>query len=423
MSTASFSQKFKQSFVSSDIDNFWKAYDKIISTKDSATQYKLLNELYINKGSEGLKSLMQVRNYTDKSFMDAIKQYPKFWSSIRDNTYKAKTKFAEIETAISKLKQAYPSLQPSTIYFSIGVFRAGGTILKNRVLIGSELSLADRSTVVHELPAWRQSFYKSYNPPIDDIALLCTHEYVHTQQKLPLDNLLCNTLYEGTAEFISCLATNKPSNTPSFVFAKKNEELVKRKFIEELFLPDRMYNWLWRENRNELKERDLGYYIGYRICEEYYNEAKNKQQAIKQMIELDYTNDSAVENLIDQSRFFSKSVSQLNAAYEASRPTVTGITPFNNGSRNVKPGLTTITVNFSKPLNGHNTGIDFGPLGESFCPKIKQDNKVWSADGKSWTFEAELKPNQHYQILISNNFRMENGVRLKPYLIDISTGD
>ena len=86
----------------------------------------------------------------------------------------------------------------------------------------------------------------------------------------------------------------------------------------------------------------------------------------------------------------------------------------------VKPGLTKIRIAFSKPLNGYNTGIDFGPLGEQAMPRISKE-RVWAKDATAWIFEADLQPNRHYQILISNNFRTKEGIRLKPYLIDIYT--
>ena len=408
-----------QQFVATDIDNFWVAYKKINSTKDSVLQYQYLKELYVDKGTAGLNSLREVRRYTDKEYVDAILNYPKFWASIKANTLKVKQSYPEIAADIEKLRKAYPSLTPSTIYFSMGVFRTGGTTQANRVLIGCELSLADKKTITNELPAWRQPFYKLYNP-LADLALLCTHEYIHTQQKEMVDNLQCNALREGIAEYISCLVTNKPSNTPSFEFGRANEERVKQKFIEDLFLPERMYSWMWGENRNEFKVRDLGYYIGYRICENYYQQATNKEQAIKDLIELDYSNDDALGTLIDKSAFFSKSIAKINEEYEASRPKVVSISPIINGAKDAKPGLTKITVTFSEPLNGRNTGIDFGPLGQDHCPAIKPE-RTWSADNKTWTFEADLKPGKRYQILISENFRKENGVRLKAYLIDITT--
>jgi hypothetical protein len=419
LSALSFSQNTNQAFVASDIDNFWTAYDKIISTTDSVQQYSYLKEFYIEKASPGLISLLEVRNYTSKEFIEAINKYPKFWKSIRPNTVNYKELYPSIETDIKKLKKVYPDLKPSTIYFSIGAFRTNGTIQNDRILIGSELTLADNATIIDELPEWRKPFFKEYQPR-KNIALLCTHEYIHTQQNKLVENLLSMCLYEGVAEFISCKATGKKSNSPAIEFGKVNQEKVINQFVADLFLMSNNYNWLWGDNTNQLKVRDLGYYIGYEICERYYNLSKDKTKAIKELIELDYTNEEQVERIVDTTKLLSKTLENLKEDYEKQRPKVASIKPFNNGSKAVKPGLTKITITFSAPLNGHHTGIDYGPLGETFCPKINVA-RIWSDNGKSWTFEADLKPNQHYQILISNNFRKQNGVRLKPYLIDFKT--
>ncbi|OFY48090.1 MAG: hypothetical protein A2W85_02670 [Bacteroidetes bacterium GWF2_41_31] len=419
--SVSFAQKIKQSFVSTDIDNFWIAYDEIISTKDSIKQYSLLKELYLNKGTQGLKSLIEVRNYTDKDFVDAINKYPKFWNSIRLNTLNAKSLYPEINSNIQKLKKAYPELKPSTIYFTIGAFRTGGTTHGYKVLIGSEVSLADKTTIIDELPIWRQPFYKTQNP-INEIALLCTHEYIHTQQKEIVHNLISMCLYEGVAEFISCKVTDKKSDAPAIEFGKANQKIVIDKFVSDLFIMTNNYSWLWGENLNDLKVRDLGYYIGYEICERYYNLSKDKTKAIKELIELDYTNEKEIERIVNITKLLPKTLEELNYDYEKQRPTVIQMTPFENGSQVVKSGLTKITIIFSEPLVTYITGVDFGPLGQEYFPKIKPE-RVFGEDGKSWTFEADLKPNQHYQILISNNFRKENGVRLKPYLIDFKTAD
>ena len=129
-----------------------------------------------------------------------------------------------------------------------------------------------------------------------------------------------------------------------------------------------------------------------------------------------------VERIVNITKLLPKTLEELNVDYEKQRPTVIQITPFENGSQIVKSGLTKITIIFSEPLVKYNTGIDFGPLGQDCFPTIKPE-KFFGEDGKSWTFEADLKQNQHYQILIENNFRKENGVRLKPYLIDFKTVD
>ncbi|WP_411811191.1 DUF2268 domain-containing putative Zn-dependent protease [Chryseobacterium scophthalmum] len=421
LATATFAQKTKQVFVSTDIDNFWTAYDKINATKDSVQQYKLLKDLYLDKGTPGLKSLIKVRNYSEKEFISWMTQYPKFWSSLKPNTLKVKSLYPKINANIQKLKKAYPDLKPATIYFSFGAFRTGGTVDGNRVLIGSELSLADKTTIIGEFPTWRQNFYKNQNP-FHELPLLCTHEYIHTQQKELVENLLSMCLYEGVAEFISCKVTNTKSDAPAIEFGKANQKIIVDKFVSDLFIINNNYNWLWGENKNELKVRDLGYYIGYEICERYYNLSKDKAKAVKELIELDYTNEKEVERIVDLTKLLPKTLEELNSDYEKQRPTVVKLLPFENGSQNVKSGLTKITVFFAEPLLKYNTGLDYGPLGENNFPKIKSE-RFFSEDGKSWTFEADLKPNQHYQILISNNFRKENGVRLKPYLIDFKTTD
>ena len=420
LTTISFAQKFEQVFVATDIDNFWIAYNKINATKDTVKQYSLLKEFYLNKGTQGLKSLIEVRNYSEKEFIDWITKNPKFWNSIRPNTLKVKNLYPKISANIQKLKKAYPELKPSTIYFAVGAFRTGGTVQGNRVLIGSEISSADKTTVISELPDWLQTFCKTQNP-FNELPLLCTHEYIHTQQKALVENLLSMCLYEGVAEFVSCKVTNTKSDAPAIAFGKANQKIVIDKFVSDLFLGANNYNWVWGQNRNELKVRDLGYYVGYEICERYYNLSKDKTKAIKELIELDYSNEKEVERIVDMTKLLPKTLTELYEEYERERPKVVSMTPFENGSKNVKPGTTKITINFSKSLVKWNTGIDYGPLGENYFPKIKTDNRVFSEDGKSWTIQAELLPNKRYQILISNNFRLANEMRLKPFLIEFET--
>lgn len=416
-----FSQDFQQSIITTDVDNFWMAFDKITTTADSATQYKYLQELYINKGTEGLKNIMQVRRYTAQEYINAINNYPKFWHSIRANTLKSKQFGQDVENGVDQLRKVYSELNPATIYFTIGIFRTGGTIFNNNVLIGSETALTGKNVDVSEFPE-SFNYYKTYvqEDPIQNITLLIVHEYVHTQQKPFVDNLLSYCLYEGVAEFVSTQATAKASTTPAIQFGQSNENLVKSKFEEEMFLMDKIYDWIWGNNTNELKVRDLGYYIGYEICQRYYTMAKDKNQAIKEMIELDFSNEEAIEKFVDGTDFFSAPLQVLYENFEAKRPSVTGIEQFKNGSQDIDPDLTRITLHFSAPMNKNYRGFDYGPLGESNVLRV--ENVIgFSEDGKSFTFEVALKPNQKYQSLITNRFRSVDGIPLKAYLIDIKT--
>lgn len=55
--------------------------------------------------------------------------------------------------------------------------------------------------------------------------------------------------------------------------------------------------------------------------------------------------------------------------FDSKRPTVTKVKQFENKTQNVNPKIKDITVEFSQPLNGHHTSVDFGNLGQDAFPK------------------------------------------------------
>ena len=412
---------FGQNVIASDIENFWNAHDKIVVEKDYETQIKLINDLYINKGTKGLKAIMQARRYTDKQYVDAINNYPKFWQSVRKNTYKAKSFAKEIENGVAKLKQIYPDLKPAKVYFTIGVFRTPGTTLDGMVLIGSELALSDENVDTSELPknfAGLLPYFKSN--PINDITFLNVHEFVHTQQKTAIGSeLLTQTIREGIAEFITVKALQMKSPTPAITFGKENRPKLKDAFTKEMFSTS-YYNWLWNNVDNQFKTRDLGYFVGYDLAEKYYENSFDKKNAIKELIELDLQNNIAVAEFVNSTKYFSKPIKKYRKKYEKNRPNIKKIVQFNNGSQNVNPSISKITIVFSEKMDTRFRGFNFGPLGEKNVLKITKFIG-FSKDGKSLSFEVKLLPNKRYQMRLPAKFKDLDGVQIKPYLIDIKT--
>ena len=82
LTLAGISQITNDKIITTDIDNFWEAYDKITRTKDTNLQNEYITKLYIEKGTIGLKNIMKARRYTYKSYLDAINNYPLFWNSV-----------------------------------------------------------------------------------------------------------------------------------------------------------------------------------------------------------------------------------------------------------------------------------------------------------------------------------------------------
>lgn len=408
-------------FITSDIDNFWAAFDKIQQTQDSIQQYQYLQDLFLSKISEGQQAMIEARNYTGVEYLQIINDYPLFWTSIRANTLKAKDFANEINSGVDKFKQLYPNAKPAKVYFTMGAFRSPGTTMEGQVLIGSEFAFGDKNTVTTEFSE-NMEYVKDYHAanPIKDLVFLNVHEYIHTQQQTAIgSNLLTQALREGISEFLTVTTLGLSSPTPAIAYGKKNDAKTKAQFEKEMFHLSYRY-WLWSSMDNEFQTRDLAYYVGYAIAEKYYNAASDKKQAIQELVELDFKNPEIVESFVDKTGYFSKPVQDLKQIYEDSRPTVVGIQPFKNGDQKVKPGTTQITIAFSSKMNTQSRGFDYGPLGENHVLSVK---KIigFSEDGKSFTYEADLKPNHQHQVLLTNRFQNENGVPLDPYLIDIKT--
>ncbi len=413
------------SVINSDIDNFWFVYETINATEDRSEQNQILQELFIDKGSPGLFAIIEARDYTKSEYLDYILNYPKFWNSIRKNTLKSADFTKDLNKGIDKLRAIYPELKPAQIYFTIGAFRTGGTTLDGMVLIGSELAMGDQNTDTSEFPEEVQKARRTYydSNPIDDIVLLNVHEYVHTQQNPLVHNLLSQCLYEGVAEFVSVTAMDQPSSAPAVQFGKDNSTAVFKKFEEEIFKMNNTSDWLWSLPENDFNIRDLGYYIGYEICERNYNMAKDKKQAIKEMIELDFTNEAQIEKFVDGTKVLSKPLEDLYQDFQAKRPTVQNvkIDADKNENGEISPGSNVkVSLDFSTVMHTKSTNFELGPLGLDVLLRVK--NVIgFSNDAKTFNFEVDLEADKHYQLTVGGGFRTPDGIRLIPYLIEFRT--
>ena len=419
--TTCFGQK-KQTVITIDIQNFWKAYDQIIKTKDSLKQIEVIQKQYIDKGTEGLQGIMKARQYNALSYVNSINRYPMFWKSIRRNTLKANDYALKIEKGIDKLKKIYPNLKPAKVYFTIGALKTNGTTEKNKVLIGSELAMADSNVITSEFGK-NLSHLPTYfaTNPVKNLTFLNVHEFIHTQQKTTIGtNLLSQTVIEGVAEYITTLALKINSPNLQIAFGKLNDERIKKAFVKEMFSTN-FDNWIWNSPDNEFKMRDLAYYVGYAICKKYYTLATDKKLAIREMIELDYNNQDSLEKFVEGTNYFDKPLSMYKDAFEISRPRIIRIEPFKNGNQNISTEIKTVTLFFSEPMNKNSGDFDIGPIGDKNVMWL-QKKIGFSNDGLSYSFEIKpLEVNKQYQLLATDAFLNKSGIPLTPYLIDVRT--
>ncbi|WP_348743083.1 hypothetical protein [Tenacibaculum sp. 190524A05c] len=413
-------EKKEQIIFTEDVENYWNAFDKIITTKDSVLQLKYLKEEFIDKASIGQQTMFQVRNYSPEEYIHNINTYPKFWKSVRENTIKCKSYKGKISDALRKLKSIYHTPKPAKVYYTMGGFRTNGTVIDSLVLYGSEMLFLDENINTSEFKTNHVKNYASTNP-IDDIEFTAVHEFVHTQQESFIgSNLLSACVYEGVAEFTAKVSTGIESPNACISYGMNNEEIIKDRFQNEMFGKEYSF-WLWNSMENMFdNQRDLGYFVGYAIAKKFYeNYEGGKKDAIKELIELQYSNDNEIIKFVDRVKFFDKPMKELQKAYEENRPRIINISSFENLSTSVKPGKHLVKLEFSEEMDTRFRGFDYGPLGENHVLYITKFIG-FSEDSKSVSFEVDLKPNKRYQMEVKR-FRSKRGGEFLPFLIDITT--
>jgi hypothetical protein len=373
-----------QKVFTSDIDHFWTAFDSTQTTTDSLQQLHFIQTLYIDKGTPGLMAFMQARNYSAPLWVKLIRQYPKFWRSIRPNTITVKSRAPEIEASIQRFKQLYPPLSDAKMYFTVGGLRSGGTTKDSMILIGTEIATGDPGTDVSEFKTkW---------------------------------------LAEGSADFITELVMGKPIQNNYIVYGRAHEAELKKAFVPEMFSTATLHNWLY--NGSDAKDMaDLGYFMGYAICGAYYGQAKDKAQAVRAIIELDYSDTAATGKFLKQSGFLTEPYDKaaLIAAVEKKMPVVSGLAPFANGDSAVDPSLKEMTLQFSAVMDDK-TGysINYGEKGKESYPITKVMG--FSADKRSLTLLVALQPGHEYEFVCTDlAFRSAEGYSLKSYTVRFRT--
>lgn len=292
--------------VSDDVDRFWNAYDRIRGVADPAQRVQLLQRLYLEPGSPGLKAFLEAKGCTAEKYAELTQRYPRFWDSVRPRSQSAGTRTSALAPELEKLRALYPAMRPATVYFVVGCMTSGGTTQGDKVLIGSELALGDPDVDVSELPERTQRWLRTYfgTRPADGLVLLNVHEYIHTQQKGPGPTLLAQSLYEGAADFVAEQVTGKLPPLAYVDYGPAHLEKVRTRFAQDM--DGASYaGWLYNSaDDNEFGVGDLGYFVGYAICKAYYDRAADKHAALREIIELDYADTAAAKAFLDASGFY-----------------------------------------------------------------------------------------------------------------------
>lgn len=265
-------------FVTSDIDLFWAAYDKAKPENDLI----VYRDEYLKKGSIGLQEFTRLRIGSSCGLVNAINANPKYYAALREYSLKVASYEKQTRASFYKLKEIYPEAVFPDVYFVIGRMSSAGTLSDKGLLIGVDMFGKNGNAPVSELGAWHKAVVSS----TDRLPFIVAHELIHYEQKnAESGTLLARALGEGVPDFVGELIAGGNINPHLHKYANPLEKELWLEFKKEMNGTN-AENWLYQGDKAVNRPADLGYWMGYKIAESYYQNARDKKQAIKDMLEI-----------------------------------------------------------------------------------------------------------------------------------------
>jgi hypothetical protein len=267
--------------VTSDITRFWRAYD--LAAKDSAHAEAIYQREYFAKGSPGLQDYFGLRIGSVKEFVQNQRAKPNFYRAIRPNTLRIKDLAPQIRAGFLKLKALYPEAQFPNVYFVIGRWTSAGTVSSAGMLVGADQLCGTPAVPVQELSLWGRRNLGT----LAQLPYVVAHEHIHIIQHQSQDNsLLRGAVDEGMADFLAELTAGHQPNERLQAYGLAHEKQLWQAFSQEMTSKS-WDNWIANsEQETADKPADLGYFVGYKICQSYYEEMADKKQAVHDILNI-----------------------------------------------------------------------------------------------------------------------------------------
>ncbi len=287
--------------VTSDIDLFWEVHDQ---SNGVFVAGEFLDN-YFRSGTESLSQFFdaKIKNAQPLANLLSDEAYHNYYLSIRANTENINT--GELLEALQLFENQYPPAVFSDLVMVVGPLRTGGTVVSNgNMVIGVEFFTKAPDTPTSELSPWVEAVTRTE----DYLSSIVLHELVHVQQRnfavernLSGSNTLLEiAMAEGIADFVPFILIGKYPNDHLPAFADPIEEDLWNEFKGEMNGTD-LDNWLFNGANSPDRPGDLGYYIGFKIAQYFYDNMADKEQATRELLEI-----LNAEEFLDQSGYEDK---------------------------------------------------------------------------------------------------------------------
>ena len=266
-------------FVTSDLDNFWSTYALAAAAATTEAKEKIYQREYLDKGSPGLKDFLRLRIKSARNLAQAIEQHPKYYASLKAVIPRVVQMEPAIRASFHKLKELYGDAVFPDVYFVIGVMNSGGTTGDSGLLIGFEMHGKTPDTDISEMDDWHKAVLSS----VDKLPGIVAHELTHYQQGGGGKTLLGQSIHEGTGDFIGQMISGMSINEHLRAYGDAHEADLWREFRQAMNGSDAS-KWLYQGDKSKDRPADLGYYMGCRIDQSFFDHSADKKKAISDIL-------------------------------------------------------------------------------------------------------------------------------------------
>ena len=256
--------------IYTDLANFMDAYKELETNTDTL---QVLQEHYFDRGSAGLEEFIKRHGLTPELLKDALSANPERYALLAgflDN-------MDETEEEFKSLMKEYHKIMPDAIF------------APTYLLVGANRGIGQASLVGQLITVTRVADDKV------KLQKLITHELSHLQQAMTMggqkyaslyateNNMLDLCLREGGAEFITSLVLGEITQTKALDYLDNDPARLKKQFLADLDAQNKEF-WLWASLEQKSHPQLMGYAMGYRICDHFYDKADDKRMAIQQIL-------------------------------------------------------------------------------------------------------------------------------------------
>lgn len=265
-----------------DIERFFSVYDAHGGAPDAAT----LQREYFDPGTRGLAEFAKLRRVSAESIARRLRSDPALYVNARECAAAIPPVRVRLQKALAELRRSYADARMAPLHLVIGHGKPVGVGNPSGAYIG-----------VEALCAWTVP-----NPNVEDrFVHVIAHEYAHVQQPRAEEvnddaSVLLAALMEGGAEFVAELTSGSVAYQHFADVTKGREKEIEAQFLRDIDATAMGSKWVYNGFGTKETPGDLGYWVGYRICKSYYLNARDKRQALRDIIEL-----SDVRAILDKS--------------------------------------------------------------------------------------------------------------------------